>query len=47
MYKENNNIKINKKNLEIEKFYMDDFLTKIPVNLNKEIKMWKKRILRK
>ncbi len=26
---------------------MDDFLTKIPVDLNKEIKQWKKRILRK
>ena len=26
---------------------MNDFLTKIPVDLNKEIKQWKKRILRK
>lgn len=26
---------------------MDDFLTKIPLDLNKEIKLWKKRILRK
>ena len=47
MHKENNNKKINTKNLEIEKFKMNDFLNKIPVNLNKEIKVWKKRILRK